>query len=87
MYDIIGILYTPGTYDDEGNELTPPVALAGWHVNSPHRVEGWEAYQVEPNSPRRVFAGHPTFCYVFPSEEAYEAIVNPPLPEPEEVLE
>jgi hypothetical protein len=87
MYDIIGTLYTPGTYDDEGNELTPPVALPGWHVNSPHPVEGWEQYQVEPSSPRRVFAGHPTYCYVFPDEATFDAIVNPPVPEPEEVLE
>jgi len=85
MFDIIGTLYTPGTYDDEGNELTPPVPLAGWHVNSPFPVEGWEQYQVTPTSPRRVFAGHPTFCYVFPDEATFDALVNPP--QPEEVTE
>jgi hypothetical protein len=75
MYDIIGTIYSE---DEE------PVALPGWHVNSPFAVVGWEEYQVEPNSPRRVFAGHPTFCYVFPDEATYEAIVNPPQPEPVE---
>ncbi len=82
MLDIIGTLYEPGTYDAEGNELTAPVAKAGWHVNSPHPVEGWEQYRVEPSSPRRVFAGHPTFYYMFPDEATFEAIVNPPQPEP-----
>ena len=71
MYDIIGTLF-----EDE-------TALPGWHVNSPFPVEGWEQYQVTPTTPRRVFAGHPTFFYVFPDEAAFEAIVNPP----EEVAE
>lgn len=82
MYDIIGTLYEPGTYDAEGNELTAPVAKPGWHVNKPFPVEGWEKYQVAPKSPHRVFAGHPTFCYVFPDQATFDAIVNPPQPEP-----
>jgi len=85
MFDIIGTLYTPGTYDDEGNELTPPFPLDGWHVNSPFPVEGWEQYQVEPSTPRRVFAGHPTHCYVFPDEATFDDLVNPP--QPDEVTE
>lgn len=79
MYDVIGTLYTPGEHDTEGNEITAPVPLPGWHVNSPYPVEGWEQYLVTPNTPRRVFAGHQTVCYRFPSEEAYEA-VNPTEP-------
>lgn len=78
MFDIIGTLYEPGTYDAEGNEITAPVALPGWHVNSPEPVEGWEAYAVTPNAPRRVFAGHPTFFYVFQDEATFNALVNPP---------
>jgi len=70
MYDVIGTIYT-----------NPDTSLPGWHVNSPYPVESWEQYQVEPKTPMRVFAGHPTYCYVFESEEAYEAIINPPVDE------
>lgn len=31
--DIIGIIYTGGTYDSEGNVITPPVASPGYHCN------------------------------------------------------
>lgn len=27
------IVKTPGTYDSEGNELTPPELIPGWHTN------------------------------------------------------
>jgi hypothetical protein len=70
MYDIIGSLYAPA---EDGQE---PVVLPGWHVNSPHPVEGWEQYRVEPAAPRRVFAGHPTYCYKFPSKEAFKELVG-----------
>ena len=49
---------TPGTYDEEGNELTPPVMDMGHHVNYVgDAVEAWEQYRVYPNSPSRCFAG------------------------------
>lgn len=32
-YDPIGVIYEPGTYDEEGNEITAPVAKEGWHAN------------------------------------------------------
>lgn len=31
--DVIGEITLPGTYDQQGNELTPPTPLQGWHVN------------------------------------------------------
>ena len=73
MLDIIGTIYTPGTYDAEDNELTPPVAIPGWHVNSPHPVEGWEAFKVHPATPLRVYAGHETFFYSFADEAEFTA--------------
>lgn len=85
MLDIIGTIYEPGTYDAEGNELTPPVAIPGWHVNTQHPVEGWDAYKVEPATPLRVFAGHPTHCYVFADEAAFTAAaIEAGLIQPEE---
>lgn len=78
MLDIIGTMYEPGTYDAEGNELTAAVELPGWHVNSPQPMAEWAAYQVEPATPRRVFAGHPTWFYVFPDQAAFEALIPTP---------
>jgi hypothetical protein len=31
--DIIGTATAPGTYDEQGNELTPPIVLPGFFVN------------------------------------------------------
>jgi len=55
--DPIGTLYDPGTFNAQGNELTPPVALAGWHVNFIGELpEAAQAYVLVPVSPRVVFA-------------------------------
>jgi hypothetical protein len=67
MLDIIGNLHAPAEEDQE------PIQIPGWHINSTEPVEGWVAYRVEPTSPRRVFGGHPTFFYVFPDRETFEA--------------
>jgi len=31
--DIIGTATVPGTYDEQGNEITPPIVLPGFYVN------------------------------------------------------
>ena len=72
--DIIGTVYAPTgatTKDEEGNDVPVMAALPGYHVNTPEPVEAWAAYQVTPNSPSRVYAGHETFFYVFESEEQF----------------
>jgi hypothetical protein len=74
MIDILGTLYTPGTYGTNGQTMTvitEPVALPGYHVNTLEPVEGWDAYLVVPTLPRRVFAGAATTCYKFPSESEF----------------
>ena len=88
MLDIIGTIYTPGTYDAEGNVITEPTPIPGWHVNSPQPIEGWDAYKVEPATPLRVYAGHETFFYSFADEaeftaKAIEAGLIQPEPEAE----
>lgn len=55
--DPVGVLYDPGTYDDDGSETTPPVALEGWHVNFIGELpEAAQAFVVAPGRPQVVFA-------------------------------
>lgn len=55
--DVIGIISRGGEWDEEGNVITPPEVLPGWHVNYVGEVpEGWEQYAVSPEQPVRVFA-------------------------------
>jgi len=55
--DVLGIIQRGGEWDDEGNVITPPTVLHGWHVNYQGEVpEGWEQYAVTPQNPVRVWA-------------------------------
>ena len=56
--DVIGTLYNDdGVYDDEGDVVTAPTAMAGFHVNYLGALpDGWGKHEVTPDSPKRVFA-------------------------------
>ena len=56
--DEIGTITKGGEYDPEtGEVITPPVALAGWHVNYIGELpEAWEEFLVTPQHPVRVWA-------------------------------
>ena len=55
--DVIGTITRGGEWDEEGNVITPPEVLDGWHVNySGELPEGWEEYVVYPANPVRVWA-------------------------------
>ncbi len=56
--DLIGLIYEGGTYDQEtGEVITPPTLLDGWHCNYIGELpDGWDAYEVTPVTPVRVFA-------------------------------
>ncbi len=56
--DVIGTLYNDdGVYDEEGEVITPPTAMTGFHVNYQGDLpDGWEALEVKPEQPKRVFA-------------------------------
>jgi hypothetical protein len=56
--DVIGTLYNDdGVYDEEGEVVTAPTAMTGFHVNFLGTLpEGWDAYEVTPEQPQRVFA-------------------------------
>jgi hypothetical protein len=56
--DEIGTLHEGGTYDAEGEVITPPTVISGWHVNyAGEPPEAWEKYLVTPPHPVRVFFG------------------------------
>ena len=56
--DVIGTLYNDdGVYDEEGDEVSAPTAMAGFHVNYLGDLpEGWDVYEVTPEQPKRIFA-------------------------------
>lgn len=55
--DVIGVITRGGEWDEDGNVITPPEVLDGWHVNYMGELpEGWEPYVVQPANPVRVWA-------------------------------
>jgi len=55
--DVIGTITRGGEYDDEGEVITPPEVLDGWHLNYQGEVpDAWEDYAVWPQQPVRVWA-------------------------------
>ena len=55
--DVIGTIARGGEWDEEGNVITPPEMLNGWHLNYVGELpEGWEEFVVTPEQPVRVFA-------------------------------
>ncbi len=59
--DEVGILTEGGTYDAEGEVITPPTVLPGWHVNTQGLApEAWDEHLIVVNSASRVFFGGAT---------------------------
>jgi hypothetical protein len=60
--DEIGVISKGGEYDAEGEVITPPTVLTGWHVNTTGDLapEAWDRYLVVVNHPARVFFGGST---------------------------
>lgn len=55
--DVIGTITRGGEWDEEGNVITPPEVLDGWHVNYQGELpDDWDAYAVYPANPVRVWA-------------------------------
>ena len=70
--DEIGTIYEGGTYDAEGEVITPPVALPGWHVNTLNLApEAWDSHLIIVNSASHIFFGGPTQA---PSDDILEAM-------------
>lgn len=72
--DILGRLFNnDAVYDEQGEMVTRPTEVAGYHVNLPQPFEPWAAYLVDPTTPRRVFASGQTYCYTFSGKVEFEA--------------
>jgi hypothetical protein len=59
--DEVGPIQTlPGTYDEDGVELTAPTFDTGHHINFQGEPPvAWDVYLIEVASPNRTFAGSP----------------------------
>ena len=54
--DIVGTISRGGEWDEDGNVITEPTVLDGWHVNYRGEVpDEWLQYAVTPENPARVF--------------------------------
>ena len=55
--DVIGTITRGGEWDKEGNVITLPETLDGWHLNYQGPLpDGWEEFAVTPVAPVRVWA-------------------------------
>ena len=70
--DEVGTIYEGGTYNAEGEVITPPTALPGWHVNTLGLApESWDSHLIIVNSASRIFFGGPTQA---PSDDILEVM-------------
>jgi hypothetical protein len=54
--DVVGIISRGGEWDEDGNVITEPTVLDGWHINYRGEVpDEWLQYAVSPEQPVRVF--------------------------------
>lgn len=74
-HSVVGkIIDVPGTYDEGGNELTPPTFKEGWHVNMVEVLPSLANFRVFPENPLRVYGGVDTVFLRFDSEEQWLAL-------------
>lgn len=78
---------TPGEYDKDGNEITPPTYKNGFYVVAVEPVEDWEQFKSDEPLPV-IYAGRreSSTLYVFPTKEAFENAFEAGKPEPPQEL-
>lgn len=53
------VVLTDGTYDEQGNEITPPVYVDGYHYDVMSEIEiDFGTNKIFPNNPKHIFAGY-----------------------------
>lgn len=79
--DEIGSVQTlPGTYDEDGVELTPPTYDTRYHVNFKGEPPlEWDQYLINVNSPRCRFAGSSTTITIEQLNELRAARTEDPV--------
>lgn len=76
-HNVVGrIIDVPGTYDEDGSELTPAIYLDGWHVNMTELLPELVQHQVFPLNPMRVYADTETVFLQFADEAEWLAVVE-----------
>lgn len=61
-HSVIGkLILVAATHNEAGEELTPATYETGWHVNVTELLPEFEAFQVFPVKPYRVYAGATIF--------------------------
>lgn len=76
-YSEIGLIIdVSGTYDENGDELSPPTYFEGWHVNMTELLPELAEFEVFPENPRRVYADAPTTFLKFADEAEWRGIVE-----------
>ena len=78
--DVIGTIYTGGTYDSQGNVVTAPTAQPGYHVNVDSLPSVLKSYVVTPATPTREFAGCKTHYLKFADEAEFKSVMAQYLP-------
>jgi hypothetical protein len=59
--DPVGVITEGGTYNAQGEVISPSTVIPGFHVNALGIApEAWDEFLVVVNSPARVFLGGPT---------------------------
>jgi len=55
--DVVGTITVGGEWDEDGTQTVAPTTLEGFHINYLGDMpDGWEAFEVTPENPHRVFA-------------------------------
>ena len=56
--DVIGTIYEGGEYGEDGEIITPPYPVKGWHINALEVEEDLEKYIIDrPKKPHRIYLG------------------------------
>lgn len=71
-YNVIGkIVDVPANTNEAGDQISPPTYRDGWHVNVIELLPEFEAFQVFPEEPFRVYAGAINIFLRFDNEDQW----------------
>lgn len=72
---VIGLIEkSRGTYDSDGNEISPPKYVKGWHVNTHKSIPELKPFEITVSTPERVYLGADTIFLRFKNEQEFEEV-------------